>query len=615
MAPKRSSVISGPEALAEFRQGLTGAEAVGWLELGGGRVLVTLAVGVGKTSLLVNIIIKLQTLGAGYDLVVVFAPRRDILEEIRKKLPRDLRCLVLEPRPRKRCGPLDAFWAEYEATGCGMLGRELLCGSCPRRKGCPWPGQYSARRLKGVRLILATQQYLVNDPHFVERLRQLTGARRVLTLLDESNLLLRPARREVGREELRQFIAAQEAVLAAAKSPSEARCVWLERSRLIATAPTADLRGGDWSFPPFERSWALSVQRAGRSRFGPSFRFLGFDLGGFHRSDLMSRERTAAGDLRFVSPPDLGDSFVVFSGTVAPALVRYRLDPDHRLATLRTPFENVRFEHPETRWYNLNFSMGTASHFPRNSPAVLDFFAALVARNIRDGRRTLLVARKQFLGLCVEHLTRRLGELGVEGVRVITKGWDSVDLSDPRTLPLISYGIIGINLFEHFDCAYCLTGYYVPSSVIADAVQDLQASDDRFPITIRPEGEPPRRTTHVELPDDRETILPNLARWTLEQLESDVVVQAVGRVRPFTRPREVITFHQGTLPGVRYNLEFRSLEQARNYLNVLSGRAAAHADRIAEARRLKTLGLSNPEIADRMKISVRTAIRYAHKGR
>ena len=43
----------------------------------------------------------------------------------------------------------------------------------------------------------------------------------------------------------------------------------------------------------------------------------------------------------------------------------------------------------------------------------------------------------------------------------------------------------------------------------------------------------------------RLTCLPQVARWVLEQKEADVVVRAVGRVRPFTQPREVITFHAG----------------------------------------------------------------------
>src|SRR5262249_39565778 len=157
------------------------------------------------------------------------------------------------------------------------------------------------------------------------------------------------------------------------------------------------------------------------------------------------------------------------------------------------PFEGLRFEHPGTRWYNLRSLMGAAKFFPRNAPAVLDFFAELIARNIKEGRRTLLIARKKFRRLCKAHLTRRLAELGVGPVRIVTGRWDRPDLTDPRTLPLINYGVCGLNRFEGFDAAYCLTGYYVSEQAVAQAVQDIDARPDRLPIHIRLVGRPPRR--------------------------------------------------------------------------------------------------------------------------
>ena len=604
-----SQVVSGPEALAQFRQGLTGPRAVEQLEQAGGRLLVTLPVGVGKTQYLIDIIRHTRAVDGPYDLVVVLVPRRDLLQEILQKLPPGLPHLVLEPRPRTRCGALDAPWREHEATNCGLLAREQLCRTCPRRQGCPWPGQYTGERLAGVGLVLATQQHLVLDPGFVGRLRQLTGAKRVLVLLDESDLLVRAARRAVGREDLLRFIAAQEAVLVGDETPTRAMLRWLELSRLVAQAPTDDLRGGHWHFPRVGVEWGVGVQQAGRDLAGPKFRFPAFDLVSFARSDPMSRERTDAGDLQFACPPDLGDDFIVFSGTVTPELARYRLDPDHRRPGLSSPFEGHRFEHPGTRWFNVNSVAGAAKYFPRNSPAILDFFAGKIARNIRDGRRTLLVARKRFLGPCADYLTRRLKRLGAGTVHVVTGAWDEADLADPRTLPLISYGISGVNRFEGHDCAYCLTGYYVSAATVAAAVQDLEATPDRFPVWIRNRGNPARRVAHVDLPDDREALLPQLARWTLEQKEADVVVQAVGRVRPFTRPREVITFQVGVLPGVHYTLEFGSLDQARRHFGIPTRRQSEAEARAAAARRLKALGLTNRRIASRLGVSLSTVKR------
>ena len=564
--PAVANVVAGPEALSEFRRGLTGERVALWLAEARGRLLIALPVGVGKTELLVKAVVHMMTVDRRHDLVVALVPRWDILNEILRRLPPGLPRVVLEPRPRTRCGDLDAPWAEYETSGCGLLARAELCRICPRRRGCPWPGQYGQGRLKGVGLVFATQHHLVLDPGFVGRLRRQAGAERVLVLLDESDLLVKPTRRTIGHGTLQQFLGAQEAVLLATERPTRAQRRWLDRSRLVAEAPTSDLQRGRWRFPRIVADWALAVQRTGRSLYGPAFRFPAYDLDHFARSDPPSRERPHGGDLQFACPADLGDDFIIFSGTIAKGLARYRLDPDHRRPGLYSPLEGYRFEHPGTRWYNIASIAGAAKYFPNNAPAILDFFAEKIARNIRDGRRTLLVAKKSFKDRCASTWRDRLRELGAGPVRIVTGDWDQADLDDPRTLPLINYGISGVNRFEGCDAAYCLTGYYVNEATVAGAVHDLDASTECYPVRIRTAADPPRRTATVEPPDDRETILPQVARWVLDQKEADVVVQAVGRVRPFTRPREVITFHAGALPEVRPTLQFRTLGQARDLL-------------------------------------------------
>src|SRR5262249_9051108 len=150
----------------------------------------------------------------------------------------------LSPRPRKRCGDLDADWLEYEGAGCGALGRAELCAFCPLRQHCPWPAQYGSR-LRGRRLILATQQHLTLNPSFLLHLRRQAGAANPLVVLDESNFLVRPAERVVGRQALEHFIRAQEELQAGSPGTHSAR-EWLELSRVLGMAGTDDLRDGDW---------------------------------------------------------------------------------------------------------------------------------------------------------------------------------------------------------------------------------------------------------------------------------------------------------------------------------------------------------------------------------
>jgi hypothetical protein len=457
---------------------------------------------------------------------------------------------------------------------------------------------------------LGTQQHLELNPGFLSHLCGQTGAQHPLLLLDESDLLVKANRRELTPIVLERFIAAQVAVLAAADKPPPRLLKLLELTRLLAEATTADFQRGRWIVPRINGGTALAIQRAGRNLYGAAFHDPTFELAHFARSDRASRERTAEGAIAFTRPPELGDNFIIFSGSIAKELARYRLDPDHRRPGLLSPLENHRFESPRTRWYNIASVEGAEKYFPRNARTLLNFFAEKIARNILAGRRTLLVARKKFRELCASYLTRRLSELEVGPVHIITGDWDRADLGDPRTLPLISYGITGVNLFEGFDCAYCLTSYYANVAAVAETVQDFDASSERFPLRIEIEGDPRRRRARLELPDDRATVLPRVAQWVLEQKEANVVVQAVGRVRPFTRPREVITFQCDQLPGVQYTWQCRGVSEARRFFRIETRRRSLADVRSVKARRLKALRLTNTRIAEEIGVSLSTVRRY-----
>jgi hypothetical protein len=601
-------VISGAEALTEFRQGLTGLRAWTLLTDAGGRLLVQLPVGVGKTEWLIRIIVYVLQEGK-CDLVIVLVPRWDILNEIRAHLPPGLQPIILRPRPFKRCGELDNPWRQYEQAGCSALGRRELCGACPRQSGCRWPGQYGAR-LRGARLILATQQHLALNPLFVAHLTQQTRARNPLALIDESNPLIRPAERVIRVLDIDHYIVAQEAAIETTERFPAAAARHLDLTRLFRQASARDLSEEEWRFPFLEGTWAADVQSIGRQQFGDAFRFLGHELQHFGRSDRTSRERLPSGDIRFAALPYLGKRFIIFSGSMAKELARYRLDPDHAQPTLISPFETYRFEHPNTQWFNLASLEGAAKFFPGNHRRILDFFAEKVVRNIRAGKRTLLVSRKKFIPCCRNYLTERFTSLGMAEIRVVTSRWDQHNLENPCTLALINYGLAGVNRFQHMECVYCLNSYFITAETVAQAVQDIEASTGRFPIEIVMSGKPPRRSARVLLPDDREPITPRIAEEVLIQKEADVVLQAIGRVRPFTQPREVITFHAGELPAVRYTLEFLSLTQSRNYFQVQTPSQVTQASRAEQARRLRAMNKTIRQIAAELNVSASTVKRY-----
>lgn len=566
-------------------------------------MLVGWPVGVGKSRALAGLMEAAARCGR-YALVAAFFATREVLEEQPWAIapPDDLRVENLRPRPRESCGPrLDARWASYERRGLGALGRAELCRSCPERPICFWPRQYG-RRLRGADAVLGAQAHLERDPFFIENLRQWTRADTVLVLVDESNFVASTARRTLTAADLASFASALRATAAGAGALHEEL---LYKVDVLLRAGTADLRSRDWKFPrPRSQKWAVTVQRAGVERHGDRFRFLAHELAMFGRSSLESRERTRDGDVSFSVSPFVGCDVAVFSGTVAPEFVRHRVGLD-----LAAPFAGRRFLHPDTRWFNLCSRLGMRRYFPKNSGAVLDFFAALVAKRLAVGLRPLLVCKKLFLPWAAREMGSRLHELGV-AAKVID-GYDpSAELDDPSTVPVINFGAVGSNRFLGFHAAYCLTGFYVTTEAVEQLLQETLATDFRVPIRLWTEGEPPRRRAGAANDADRIYEAHRAAPLALAELEANVVLQAVGRVRPFTLPREIIVFQCSSLPGVEFDAEFRSLEEARKFFGLESRRQAsvrATAEAVATA---KAQGLTQAQAAERIGLSTRSVRRY-----
>ena len=220
------------------------------------------------------------------------------------------------------------------------------------------------------------------------------------------------------------------------------------------------------------------------------------------------------------------------------------------------PFAAVECQHRDTKFYNLCSLLGAAARFRRNYRQILDFFAQLILRNIAAGRSTLLVTRKRFKGVCASYLERRLARWGCPVTVVPCDGAPAP--ARPTVLPLIHYGINGVNSFESYEAAYCLCGFYIDEEVLRQAVADVEPDMLQFPVAIRVVGRPPRRRAGTFDDRFRASDADRIARAYYHLHETHVVIQAVGRVRFATRPREVIAFQCSELPDVRLAREFHT---------------------------------------------------------
>jgi hypothetical protein len=599
--------VRGDEALDRFRKTLTGRYGLERLDEHGGRLLINLPVGVGK-SLWLDEIVAEALRSRAYDLVVVLCPTLRLIAE-RRRPP--FVSVTLKRRPARMCGPdRDREWKRLEKQLAFAYGKEYVCKECPFYRSCHWPHQYG-KRLEGVWVVYAPQKLLELMPDLIELLKERTGASRVLTLMDESDFALRSFEDVITFQELDTFARALRDLPAGRGRLAERNREWREVVDMLVLAQTRDLQAGArttrWKFPEVEKWWKLAVQEDGRDTYGEKFKFIAYKLQKFAASPRATRLREH-GHIRFAMLPFLGDSCIVFSATTDEDFARFRLGDD-----FVDPFKDHRFSHPGTRWYNIASKAGMESYFPGNEKQILDFFAELTARRVGEGKRVLLVAKKKLKDRCRNKLNERFARPGAH-LRVVTTGLDEKTLADPAVVPLINYGATGTNLFEHFDCVFCLTGYYVNLAVVNHVLQDMVRPDLRLALEISTEGNPPRRKARVARDEDQFYNVARLAQAVLDVKERGVVVQAVGRVRPLTRPREVVTFQLADFPGVECDEEFSTLAQARNFFKVASGRARKMEllrDRIAS---LRGEGRTQEEVAEILGITSRTVRNYESEG-
>lgn len=599
-------VVETPEQLSAFR---AGARAALHLErlAPGMAALVDLAIGVGKSWLLDDIVEHLAV--EGDTLVIVLEPTRALITERRgiRLPPAGVPVAHLRPRPADRCGALDREWQALERRGMATLGRIRLCCACPRLQGCFWPTQQQKSRLHGVRILYATQAHLHLDAGFVNRMQQRTGATSVVVLIDEADVLVASARRRISHDDL---VRLRELLADPNLSPTRINQRMLAFLDLLLEADSEALRSGGWRVPRTQPRWEAGMQQRGTRRYGRSFRWVLGELRTLVRSGPESRQRLANGDLTYAHTPRLADAVtVIFSATAEPAILRQRLG----INDLAVPFATVAFRHPGTQVYNIASNVGALNWFDRNHPQILYAFAQLITQRLRAGKRVLVVTKKEVEDRVANRLTAEMQQLGLPEARAGCWAAEAVPrLTDPWFVPLIHYGCIGINDFEHFDCCYCVTSYNVTPAVLDAAIQEHYAPELRLPIEIAVAGQPRRRRAFVRDRRHADIDVAQLANTALRQQEMGVVIQAVGRVRPFTNAREIITMQCGEHPKMPYSREFPTLAAFRQHFGLETRRASqSEANRIAVLT-AKAQGLTQQAVASATGLGLRTVKRYWH---
>ncbi|NAZ48128.1 DNA-binding response regulator [Vibrio toranzoniae] len=569
-------------------------------------VVVNWQVGVGK-SYNMDQVIEAAIRQGHYDLVIIMAPTRKIIDE-RKFIvnpPNDIEVINIRPRPVNLCGEeRNKVWQSYEARNLSHLGKRHCCDLCPKRSECFWPSQYG-KDLQGKQVVFATQTHLEHNPYFITHVKQQSNAEKVLVIFDEANVSLANYSRTITVSSIRQLMEAT----SKSDVSSKRKSVISHYLSCLLDAPSEDLQDANaWHFPRLDANDMTKILTIGDEIFGDSFHNIIYDLQSFGYSSAESREKLPSGDIRFPASPFTSTSDVLlYSGTTHLSILKMRLGID-----FYSPYDNYEFKGEGTTWLNLASATGASSNFIKNSPQILDAFTQLTIQRIREGKRVLLVSKKSHAGYCVKAINLMLVEQGVNDIRVV-HGEHYAENPDITLVPVIHYGVIGINQFEEFDCCYCLNSYYVKQGTLSDSVQDLRADSERIDVAITYSKNPRRRYGVVADDKYRFTDVAEVVNPMLQTLEMGCVIQAVGRVRPFTKTREVITFQGNDPLGTTYDKEFSNLAELRKHFGLATKRTRSSNSTADSVMALSTKNLKQAEIAKQLGISVRTVRRYQSK--
>jgi hypothetical protein len=604
------SLISTLEELTQVRTLDLGGSALLKIILAVlGSILLRLPVGVGKSTAVDNLVKFILKLERSFDLIIICAPTHRILGERAIINDPDYQAVtqLLRGRPHAECGEgRNKEWQRYEKSASTTLGKKLICGRCERRPQCPWPDQFS-RIDKRTKVVLLPQSYLQIDPGIMLRIIRMTGAKNPLIILDEINFAQEPFRRRIKVGALRNFIEVLKRYVD--QNPEKASLSdYLFQLQLLVNAPTSDLRSSGWKFPMLDADVAAEMQEFGLRIYGDGFYFPGYDLTALSMQHPGYRQKISQEEIEFRCLPKLDKQgkLLVLSGTASKLLL------EHRLGVKFTElFADYQFRHEGSRFYNINIGNGLATYHKDHLPRLVDFAVQFLIRKMRQNQSMAIVTKKRFIADTIDLLNQALDAAWLKNVRAVPlEEW--YEGGETLLIPVLHYGgAIGFNDLEHIESIVCLAGYYMRTEELNRMVNEVCSDDVHVSYRIETRTNPLRRVAvSTARPEDRSAYLDQLAQEVLQQEEMGTVIQAIGRVRPFTTPREVVTCQCGESPLMSYDKEFKSLEEAREYFDLQTAKTRMTRKTWVRVQWLKRQGCTQRHVAEKLRVHLRTATTY-----
>ena len=539
-----------------------------------------------------------------YSKILIVTSRTAIVEDIAEKIARecDIPPYVLKPRPQELCGIHNTTWSNLEKRGMSALARSKECVSCENAMTCCWQYQLTAVVLQGAQVIVMTSTYLELQPDLPQRIRK--QGEKALLICDENSAAMTPAGKDISRVDMEKTrdahsAAAQNADLKTAKKHQQI----VDFLNLLLGATNDTLRAIDDLPYKLDRESMIEAQEVGFQDKSNIFKYVGQLAFAINQSHPESREVTENG-IRFAIPPKTeGWDVVIYSATGSPEIASYRLNRN-----FKDIFAGVHINHSGSRFYNIADYRASKKNFPGNKRGIIFFFAALAAMRIKEGKRIAIVTNKDFIDEVIRLFNEFLQKLGVAAN---VGDLNAFQNNENINVVVFSYGAEGFNDLEHFECCYCVSSYYISIDVIDRPLQDLAASEYKVELEIKFRERPQKgRYATSKKTCDQKHPAAQLAPHAMRQEEDGTILQALGRSRPFTNGREVITMHDRPVAGIEYEKSFQTIDAARKHFGIPDLKSHKSQQSRRAVQESKNLGFTQAETVDLTDLSLSTVKRH-----
>ncbi len=514
-------------------------------------------VGVGKTHLIIKStpILQLQ-----FPQIFIATSQHQIKSEIATKLARY--GVQTEPqRDKELCGKREKDWERIHQLGISLIGKKVICGECDKQEVCPW---FRFKREESPVTVL-TQDSLFKQADDIPP--------SALIMLDETKFLERPLENKIDHQDILLFSKA---------IPAGRDFDWLYTAtqQMLERKAPAPLEGLSK-----ENLWRLfgALYHKGVKNILPII--MNYADGAPVALDKR---------IYYLERHFQHNAILVLGAGADKNLLEHYFNSQ---VTDLTPVEKYR--DPGTKIYCIASSSASPNNLRKRASArdsVFSFVRKKIWANRSSNKRTLLVAKRELIPLIQKALPNYISQNDkIEIVHVEANNLKKSSFDGLTKVPIINYGVEGVNLFEEFECVICVSGFYIPEKAISERLKKLGVGQD-IEVTIpRCDADHPRRVfTSPET---------HLAMAILNSLERDRIYQAVGRVRFWTKPREVIVTGFQDFEGV--DKKFRSFKEAAEFFKF-----SKRQNTKRRCLELRQQGLTLQQISTEVGRTVRTVSRH-----